>query len=570
METEQKSKKNSYLLEMDVLSKIKQMLYPLLILGGILSTHSQTFTYSGYIYGSNAAGISGVPVSLYKRTTPTMTGFTSQTNYNGHSYYRSTGTATWTASKAACEAMNGHLVTFSNAAENTFVYNTWPSGWIGYYQDRVTGFAYSEPLGGYRWTELPVSNGLQADYDVASYTSGTTLTDIKGAVNTTLYNSPTYTSTSGKYLTFNGTNQYGITNNLASKVTGVTTSLMVWIYPTGNGVIVTELGTGSPSSGWHDSQIEITGGNTLRVAVWGQSGNISTAITLNTWNLVGFTYDGTTLTGYKNGASFGTATVSRQAPVQNGNGLYYGIGLTDSTNLGSGAYGAFRLGDFQVFDRGITADEVNRMYNLYAYRYGIYPLSNWNGGEPNDSGGEDYAQFVSGGKWNDLNNNSSLNYVLEFDYIVDYTPWTLVTTSTTDATGRYSFSNATNPSIEYYITFNVPAPTTPSLLDGTTCNSIVTGITTIKAIDYFRFDTNGDNRLTVSDTYSIMAKTSGLLSAFTPTPLSRILTSTEWSAINPSTANLRATYPGVQSITINTPTSGGSSNYYITRLGNTN
>lgn len=555
---------------MNILAKIKKVMYPLLILGGILSTQSQTFTYSGYIYGSNAAGIAGVPVSLYKRTTPTMTGFTSQTNYNGHSYYRSTGTATWTASKAACEAMNGHLVTFSNAAENTFVYNTWPSGWIGYYQDRVTGFAYSEPLGGYRWTELPVSNGLQADYDVASYTSGTTLTDIKGAVNATLYNSPTYTSTSGKYLTFNGTNQYGITNNLASKVPGVTTSLMVWIYPTGNGVIVTELGTGSPSSGWHDSQIEITGGNTLRVAVWGQSGNISTPITLNTWNLVGFTYDGTTLTGYKNGASFGTATVSRQAPIQNGNGLYYGIGLTDSTNLGSGAYGAFRLGDFQVFDRGITADEVNRMYNLYAYRYGIYPLSNWNGGEPNDSGGEDYAQFVGGGKWNDLNNNSSLNYVLEFDYIVDYTPWTLVTTSITDATGKYSFSNATNPSIEYYITFTTPALTIPVLSDGTLTNNIVIGNTAIKAVDYFRYDVNGDNKFTVSDVYSIMARKSGLFSSFSPTPVSRIFNSTEWSSINTSTLNLKSTLPGLQTVTINTPTSGGTANYYVTRLGNSN
>ena len=65
--------------------------------------------------------------------------------------------------------------------------------------------------------------------------------------------------------------------------------------------------------------------------------------------------------------------------------------------MGSGAYGSFRLGDFQVFDRGITADEVNRIYNLYAYRYGIYPFSSWNPGEPNDSGGEDYTQFVGVG-----------------------------------------------------------------------------------------------------------------------------------------------------------------------------
>ena len=199
-----------------------------------------------------------------------------------------------------------------------------------------------------------------------------------------------------------------------------------------------------------------------------------------------------------------------------------------------------------------------------------YSYSSWNPGEPNNAGNEDYIQFVGGGKWNDLPNSVSLPYVIEFDYIVDYTPWTLVATSTTDATGRYSFSRATNPSIEYYITFNVPSPVIPITSDGTTLNNIVIGNSTLKAVDYFRFDINGDNRLTVSDTYSVMARKSGLIPSFTLTPLSRIFTSAQWTAINPSTLNLKTTYPGVQSITINTPVSGGISNYYITRLGNTN
>ena len=76
------------------------------------------FTYSGYIRNANGTGAVNVPVKLYKRTTPTLTGFTSQTNYNGHSYYRSTGSSTWTDAKIACENMNGHLATVSNSAEN--------------------------------------------------------------------------------------------------------------------------------------------------------------------------------------------------------------------------------------------------------------------------------------------------------------------------------------------------------------------------------------------------------------------------------------------------------------------
>jgi hypothetical protein len=275
-----------------------------------------------------------------------MPGFTSQQNYNGHSYYRSTGSMTWTAARQACINMGGYLVTINSAAENNFIFNLWPSGWIGLTDEVVEG----------QWR---------------------------------------------------------------------------WV-------------TGEP-----------------------------------------VTY------------------------------------------------------------------------------------TNWNSGEPNNAGNEDYAQFVSNGRWNDLP-NVALPYVLEFNYIVTFTPWTLLTTSTTNAIGRYSFSTPTNPSIEYYITFTPPVLTVPVISDGTLANNIVIGNTSIKSVDYFRYDVNGDNRFTVSDTYSILARKSGLLSSFTPTPVSRIFNSTEWSAINSSTSNLKISYPGLQSVTINSPVSGGSSNYYVTRLGNTN
>ena len=332
---------------MNILAKIKKLIYPLLILGGILSTYGQTFTHSGYIYGSNATGIVGVPVYLYSRTTPAMAGFTSQQNYNGHSYYRSTGSMTWTSARQACLNMGGHLVTVTTAAENSFIFNLWPSGWIGLTDELIEG---------------------------------------------------------------------------------------QWKWVTGE-----------------------------------------------------------------------------------------------------------------------------------AYSY-----QSWNSGEPNNSNNEDYIQFVGGGRWNDLNNSSSLPYVLEFEYIVDYTPWVLLTTSTTDTAGKYVFSVPTNPSKEYYITFTSPTPTVPVLQDATLTNSIVLGITTIKSVDYFKYDVNGDNRFTVSDTYSILARKSGLLSTFTPTPLSRIFTSTQWTTISASTTNLKASHPGAQAVIINSPISGGTSNYYITRLGNSN
>jgi hypothetical protein len=325
---------------------ISKLLCLLILLGGILSSNAQTFTHSGYIYGSNSTGISGIPIYLYKRTTPTLTGFTSQNNYNGHSYYRSTGSMTWTDARQACINMGGHLVTVTTAAENNFIFNLWPSGWIGL-TDEVSE-------GTWRWV------------------------------------------------------------------------------------------TGEP-----------------------------------------------------------------------------------------------------------------------------YTWGNWNWGEPNNAGNEDYIQFVGNGQWNDLP-NVSLPYVLEFEYIVDYTPWTLVSTSTTDITGRYSFSVASNPSIEYYITFTPPALPALTNSDAQISNNVVLSTLTLKSRDYYRFDVNSDGRITISDTYSIYAKKNNLLSSFISTPNSRIFTSAQWTTISNNSSNLKVTYPGVQSVTINTPASGGVSTYYITRVGYTN
>ena len=543
-----------------------------LILTNIL--FGQTFTYSGYIYNAGGGAAPNVPVKLYKRTTPNLVGFTSQTNYNGHSYYRSTGSATWTSAKTTCESMNGHLATVSNISENNFLFNTWPSGWIGYYQDKVAGYTYSEPAGGYRWTEAQVTDGLSADYDVSSYSSGTVLTDIKSSINSTLYNTPTYSSTGGKYLTFNGTNQYAITNNLASKFSSTSISVVAWIYPTGNGVIASELGISSPSSGWHESIMEITGSNTLRVGFWNGAGitQLSTSITLNTWNLVCVTYDGTTMRGYLNNVNFGSTNFTRQAAfLHSGTGQqHFAFGLQDATNMGHGGYGAFRLGDIQFFNRAITVDEIDRTFNLYNYRYRSNQYVNWNPGEPNNSGTEDYTQFVSGGKWNDLA-NTSLPYVIEFDYVVGFTAWVLHQTVYTNSLGYYSFSQSTNPSTEWYIQIDIPTPTTTiSNNDAIFANNKVIS-RTFNSLDYYRYDVNNDGNINITDVYRIYMRINGRFSTWGGSlPNTRLFTSSQYNTINTSTSDLRSTLPGTTSITITSPTSGASSSYYLINTGYSN
>ena len=303
------------------------------------------FTYSGYLYNANGSGASNVAIKLYRRTNSTITGFTSQNNYNGHSYYRSTGSAVWTTARQNCINMGGHLVTITTSGENSFIFGLWPSGWIG-------------------------------------------LTD------------------------------------------------------------------------------EVTEG---------------------TW-------------------------------------------------------------------RWVTGE--------------TYSYSSWNSGEPNNSGNEDYIQFVGGGKWNDLNNSSSLPYVLEFEYIVTTSSWTLYKTIYTNSNGYYSISEAYDPSKEYYIQINAPTRIqayTTSDIQGV--SNVILDKVTKNGLSFHMFDVNDDGIISIADKYYVAARKAGIFSKWRTAPDVRIFTTSEYNSIKSSISNVRVTYPGVSSITTSTLTSGGTLNYYLIAPG---
>jgi hypothetical protein len=229
-------------------------------------------------------------------------------------------------------------------------------------------------------TDILISSGLICHLKTAP-SSGSTWTDDIGNSNATLGNTPIYSSNNGGYITLNGSNQYILTSTgLGSKFSGTSpskstaASIFIWCYPTEQGVIVNELGASSISAGWHDSNIEMLSTGVICFSVWHNSLTnkvSSTAKSFNTWYYLGWTYSGTTLTAYINGASIGTATLTRNAPYNNGNDLFYGLGAADTTNMGDGSYCAMRVGSFQVYNRGLTAAEVARNYNSNKSRYGL-------------------------------------------------------------------------------------------------------------------------------------------------------------------------------------------------------
>ena len=231
------------------------------------------------------------------------------------------------------------------------------------------------------WTSYVslVTSGLILNYDISNSSSypgsGTTITDLQANSNATTFNSPTYTSSGGAYLTFDGINEYFTTNTaLGSKLNPVNSStiisIFVWVCPMDNGVIVQEIGQTTPNTNWHDSQIEMVSG-TLRFSVWSNNPGFASSIStpLNNWYYIGFTYDGTNLRGYVNGSLAVTSgTISRSTP---GSNLYYAIAHADNTNLGDGTFSNMRFGGMQVYNTALSTNDVLNNYNATKSRFGL-------------------------------------------------------------------------------------------------------------------------------------------------------------------------------------------------------
>ena len=143
-------------------------------------------------------------------------------------------------------------------------------------------------------------------------------------------------------------------------------------------------------------------------------------------------------------------------------------------------------------------------------------------------------------------------------------PWTLQSTSYTNSSGYYSFNTALSTSAyEFYLKLDVVNPTTtPTTTDINNVGNIVLKTTTPTGKSYYLYDLNNDGVFTISDMYYVGALK---WAKFVMSP--KLFTSTEYNTINSSNSNLKTTYPGVTSVTINSPVSGGTASYYVITPG---
>jgi hypothetical protein len=148
------------------------------------------------------------------------------------------------------------------------------------------------------------------------------------------------------------------------------------------------------------------------------------------------------------------------------------------------------------------------------------------------------------------------------------TTYTLLGTYITDSNGKYTISTSLSVNqYDFRVAIDNLSVATPSPIDAIYFNQKVL-TQSFNAKDYYRMDVNSNSTLSIADVFMVYFKISGGITTWLySTPPYRIFTSTQWTAINSSTANLKTTYPGVQSINVDTLTSNGTTNFYLIRTG---
>lgn len=214
----------------------------------------------------------------------------------------------------------------------------------------------------------PKSN-LVVNYDFskpASFTRGNSFaTNIAASGNASVVNAPIFMNSLG-FIELDGVNEYLVTPNVRPYFKSVNSSVQksftmsLWVYPSAlNGVIVSELDSQTPSSGFHATNIEIVNGF-IKYRVWDSPIITSSfALNLNRWYHIVMVYNGTAVKAYLNGVLQGTQTAARDIPsiAQN-----YAIGASETTYMGSGGYGKFNLAQFKLYNLPLTDSEILQEY----------------------------------------------------------------------------------------------------------------------------------------------------------------------------------------------------------------
>lgn len=194
--------------------------------------------------------------------------------------------------------------------------------------------------------------------------SGTTWIDLTGSNNGALTNGPTYSSSNGGYIAFDGVNDCVLVNSNASILSTTAYTKIAWAYftsfATGNNLISGgNLGTNHAL--FLQTQNRVYAGHN---GSWSTVSSSST-LSLNTWYMIGVTFN--TTSGwviYINGVADGTSASTTTFTAGQGELLLgaYGTGSNVLTGRMAAAY---------VYNRVLTAAEMLQHFNALRGRFSL-------------------------------------------------------------------------------------------------------------------------------------------------------------------------------------------------------
>ena len=228
-----------------------------------------------------------------------------------------------------------------------------------------------------------VRSGLVLDLDAginASYNgSGTTWTDLSGIGNNgTLVNTPTHNSSG--YFDFDYTQSESVSFNSSSSLQFLNRSsytLEAWVYPTRNpgannwtGIFDREDSSIGSRDGYNLYFLGSAGTDTFFTTerfVAGVNNNtfvtLNQSVSVNNWSHIVATYDGTTLSLYRNGSLVGTPATS--------SGNISNTSKTLTIGLRGGQYFGGRISNAKIYNTALTLAQISQNYNALKHRFGL-------------------------------------------------------------------------------------------------------------------------------------------------------------------------------------------------------
>lgn len=149
------------------------------------------------------------------------------------------------------------------------------------------------------------------------------------------------------------------------------------------------------------------------------------------------------------------------------------------------------------------------------------------------------------------------------------TNYTLHGTYTTTSNGQFNITTTLDISLyTFQIVIDNLTIANPTVSDAQFFNQKILS-QGFSSKDYYRLNTNNNAILTIADVYEVYQKTYSI-PWNNGVPTYRLFIQSEWNVINSSNSDLRTTYPGLQSLTIQSPINNGTSNIYLIRTGYAN